>query len=160
MASQPTVVARPSDAAQNLRRTLAVVFGVIAVSGIVAWYLISAQQAERQAADRLPNSVRAVIHLENFIVNLNGSQESGFLRVGIDLGTALEEKDLRADRGLPFQPRVRDAILSVLATRKSDDLLTPAGKDKLKQDLLQAIQTRLPELQVREVYFTEFLVQR
>jgi len=153
-------MAKAPGAANTLGRALAIVGGVIVVLGLVAWFVWSSQAAQREAAARAPGGVRAVIHLENFIVNLNGSRESSFLRVGIDLGSALEEKEVREERGVPFKPRVRDVILSVLATRTSDDLLSASGKAKLKQDLLQALQERVPELQVREVYFTEFLVQR
>jgi flagellar basal body-associated protein FliL len=31
---------------------------------------------------------------------------------------------------------------------------------KLKEDLLHALQERLPGLEVEDVYFTEFLIQR
>jgi len=55
---------------------------------------------------------------------------------------------------------VRDAILGVLAEAKVNDLMTAAGKTKLKADLLHALQERIPQLGVEEVYFTEFLIQR
>ena len=55
---------------------------------------------------------------------------------------------------------IRDSILTVLAQCKSGDLLTPEGKTKLKADLLAALNRDVPALQAREVYFTEFLVQR
>ena len=55
---------------------------------------------------------------------------------------------------------IRDSILTVLAQCTSDQLLTPEGKAKLKADLLNALNRDVPELRAREVYFTEFLVQR
>jgi flagellar basal body-associated protein FliL len=55
---------------------------------------------------------------------------------------------------------VRDTILGVLALSKVDELMTAAGKTKLKQDLLRTLQERVPQLEVQEVYFTEFLIQR
>jgi flagellar basal body-associated protein FliL len=55
---------------------------------------------------------------------------------------------------------IRDSILTVLAQCKSDDLLQPEGKLKLKRDLVNALNRDVPALQAREVYFTEFLVQR
>ena len=56
--------------------------------------------------------------------------------------------------------RVRDAILAVLTSCKADELLTPDGKIQLKKNVLAAVQKNVPELGVRDVYFTEFLVQR
>ena len=55
---------------------------------------------------------------------------------------------------------VRDSILTVLAQCTSDRLLTPGGKAKLKADLINSLNHDVPELRVREVYFTEFLAQR
>ena len=48
----------------------------------------------------------------------------------------------------------------VLAQSRVDELLTAKGKTKLKEDLLHALQERIPALEVEEVYFTEFLIQR
>jgi flagellar basal body-associated protein FliL len=55
---------------------------------------------------------------------------------------------------------VRDTILGVLARAQPDEVLSREGKEKLKQELLQGLRARAPELGVQEVYFTEFLVQR
>ena len=71
------------------------------------------------------------------------------------LGVTLKEGDSRG----AYNGRLRDTILTVLGTGTVDQLLTPEGKTKLKADLLKAIQNRVPEIQCREVYFTEFLVQ-
>jgi flagellar basal body-associated protein FliL len=56
--------------------------------------------------------------------------------------------------------RTRDTILSVLAAAKANDLLTPEGKEALKHNLLAALNGRVPEIEARDIYFTEFLVQR
>jgi flagellar basal body-associated protein FliL len=56
--------------------------------------------------------------------------------------------------------RLRDTILGVLSTWRSDALLAPDGKQKLKQELVHALRERAPELGVEEIYFTDFLVQR
>jgi flagellar basal body-associated protein FliL len=57
-------------------------------------------------------------------------------------------------------PVLRDTILSVVSAYTADDLLTPTGKSKLKQELLTTLRERVPAAHVVEVYFTEFLVQR
>ena len=74
---------------------------------------------------------------------------------------AARQRISRGDQDLHFLvAEVRDTILSVLSEARVDDLLTAKGKAKLKQDLLQALQQRVPELAVEDVYFTEFLIQR
>jgi flagellar FliL protein len=102
------------------------------------------------------------MHLESFVVNLADSEENRFLRVGIDLGleNPLSAKEGKGGEGEVPIARIRDCILVVLSTWTSDALLAPEGKKKLKDELIRALRERAPELGVKEVYFTDFLVQR
>ena len=106
--------------------------------------------------------VRGVLHLEPFVVNLADSEDNRYLRVGIDLGleTALPAKEAKSgESGVPTA-RIRDCVLSVVTTWRSDALLAAEGKQKLKDQILHALQSQVPELRVKEIYFTDFLVQR
>jgi flagellar FliL protein len=94
--------------------------------------------------------------LETFVLNLAEPGQRSYLRVGIDLGLA---REIARGETAPVG-QVRDTILGVLADWKVDDLTTLKGKTKLKEDLLHALQERVPGLGVEEVYFTEFLIQR
>src|SRR5579885_2445727 len=112
-----------------------------------------------QAAPKKQENIKATLHLEGFVVNLADPDGNRYLRLGMDLGLAKELEVQKGKGGPDPTPAIRDAVLSVLSTRLSDDLLTPEGKAKLKDDLLHTLQDRVPSLQVREVYFTDFLVQ-
>jgi len=107
-------------------------------------------------------TVKAVMHLEPFVVNLADSEENRFLRVGIDLGleNPVSAKEGKGGEGEVPTARIRDCILAVLSSCHSDALLAPEGKQKLKDELVHALRERAPELAVKEVYFTDFLVQR
>ena len=102
------------------------------------------------------------MHLEPFVVNLADTEDNRFLRVAVDLGleNALPAKEGKGGEGEVPTARIRDCILSVLSTWRSDALLAPGGKQKLKEELIRALGACAPELGVREVYFTDFLVQR
>ena len=107
-----------------------------------------------------PPKVTTVMHLETFVVNLADEDQHTFLRVGIDLGITGEEKKAKeGESAMPTSP-IRDAILSVLMATHSTDLGTVDGKQKLKEQLLQRLKERQPQLHVQEVYFTEYLLQR
>jgi len=99
---------------------------------------------------------KGTLHLETFVLNLADPGQKSYLRVGMDLGLA------RATGQKEIVPigQVRDTILGVLAESKVEELITAAGKTKLKADLLRALQERVPGLEVEQVYFTEFLIQR
>ncbi len=133
---------------------VAIVLLLLLCGGSAAWFWLDSGPSPEAAS---ANRVRSTLHLDTFVLNLADTDQRSYLRVGIDLGLRGQGK-----RGEPAAPtaQVRDTILGVLAQAKVDDLLTAAGKAKLKQDLLQALQERLPQLEVEEVYFTEFLIQR
>jgi flagellar protein FliL len=134
-------------------------FGFVVVVLLLAsagvWFFILRKDPSAAEASAQPQ-VRSTLHLDTFVLNLSDPDQRSYLRVGIDLGLSREEKRGEA---APIA-EVRDTILGVLAQGKVDELLTEAGKTKLKQDLLAALQQRLPQLGVMEVYFTEFLIQR
>src|ERR1700690_1542960 len=152
-------MAEESKAAKNVswarRFALPFLLAAIALTAVGGWFWRDAGgEASAQAGEG--HAVRSTLHLETFVMNLAAPEQRSYLRVGIDLGLNHEAK---RGEDLPVA-RVRDSILGVLALARVDDLLTAVGKNKMKQDLLHALQERVPELGVEEVYFTEFLIQR
>jgi flagellar FliL protein len=145
---------------------IALVLGFLLVAVIAGggWFLFhskkSAEAAAPATAAAAPSAsgVKSLMHLESFVINLEDEQGSGYLRVGIDLG--LENEIKEGPESKTYESQVRDVILETLGKRSADELLTADGKAKLKEDLLKAIQTKVPEIHCHEIYFTEFLVQR
>lgn len=134
---------------------------VLALATGGAWYRFGRSASRVPQKAKAVSAVRAVLHLEPFLVNMADPDGDRFLRVGIDLGLdgGLGEHDSAAQNTPPIA-RTRDTILIVLTTCKAGALLSPEGKATLKEELTKALRERVPELGVREVYFTEFLVQR
>jgi len=122
------------------------------------WKRASSRAQAVQSAVATPE-VNSVLQLDSFVVNLQDPSGNGYLRVSIDLGLASTAKEDDKEKQTTYLPRVRDTILGILGSRTVDELLTPDGKTKLKADLLKAINATVPELECKEVYFTEFLVQ-
>jgi flagellar FliL protein len=131
---------------------------VLAIAGGGGWFYLH-QSKTAQAATPKPEELHTV-HLEGFTVNLADVEENHFLRITIDLGLGHVPKAAKEGESDIPTARVRDAILTVLTAGKADTLITQEGKANLKAAVLSALQQRAPELDVREVYFTEFLVQR
>jgi len=164
----PSSPAVPPQAASVRRKSslpkvaLIVTLAVLGVS-IGAWLAFGrGDSADVAAGDSSGNPALTTVHLEGFTVNLADREENHFLRVTMDL--ALDhlppgaEKD-KPSAALPMS-HVRDTILSVLTECQADALLTADGKSQLKKKLLEALNRAVPELGVRDIYFTEFLVQR
>ena len=104
--------------------------------------------------------VQSTLHLDTFVLNLAGADERAYLRVGIDLGLRGQPKKEKESDPTASVALVRDTILGVLSSARPDDILTLQGKQTLKANILRALHERVPELEVQEVYFTEFLIQR
>jgi flagellar basal body-associated protein FliL len=153
-------VAEPHPSSSDRRRRSArhrrvLLAAVLSATGLTVWYGTSCSRTNLASAGADP-AVRSTLHLETFVLNLADTDQKAYLRVGIDLGLS---EEIKPGQPLPVAA-VRDTILGVLGEAKVDDLATAAGKEKLKQDLLHALQNRVPQIGVQEIYFTEFLIQR
>ncbi len=160
--------AKQNGSANVGRKSPMAVFALIAVVAVVvgvggAWlFLGQSHGGDSTSASEGTSSAPVVVHLEGFTVNLADREDNHFLRVTMDL--ALDHVPQGASRekpatGVPMA-RIRDTILAVLTVCNADTLLTPDGKIQLKKNLLTALNRDVPDVGVRDIYFTEFLVQR
>lgn len=118
------------------------------------------------------------------IVNLADPSKTTYLRAGVVLEFAPNSEDYFNETPVPSAgegakvetvkevyttsfkdelntrlPVINDAINTLLSTKKFDQIYTSEGKEALRQELMQAINSRLPSYKVIQVYFTEFVVQ-
>ena len=148
------------------KATMAAVAAAVAALVLGVWWYSSQKSSTPSADNSGAGSGLTILPLESFTVNLADAEEGRFLRVTMALGVAgqlpamTKGSDKAPESSAVSIAVIRDSILAVLAQSKSDDLLTPQGKAKLKQDLITALDRDVSALQVREVYFTEFMVQR
>ncbi|HTP69330.1 MAG TPA: flagellar basal body-associated FliL family protein [Dongiaceae bacterium] len=140
----------------------AVLLVAIGAGGILVWLIGPRSHTDAATIHGAANASPAVVHLDGFTVNLADPEDNHFLRVTLDLEIdymPVPTERSKPNSGLPMA-RIRDAILSELTVCKADDLLTPAGKQQLKKNLLDTLNRRNPDLGIHEIYFSEFLVQR
>jgi flagellar basal body-associated protein FliL len=147
---------------QKSKSSPLLIFVLLAAIGAGAYWFISRRHDVQAApSDPKANSVTSVIHLDSFVVNLADPSQTAFLKVGIDLGvTAAPAEGKSGDANTAVLPKIRDTMLSVLSTWQSGGLLAANGKARLKEQILNALHQQVPTVPVKEVYFTEFLVQR
>lgn len=129
-----------------------------------------------------------------FTVNVPGAPgQSHYLKCSIQLewdgmepaggggegkGPALDETGKEIERRMP---KITDIIINILSSQSYDELLRPAGKQKMKEAIVTEINAILPEIQrdpkeeekrkkdphaepppsgkLRNAFFTEFIVQ-
>ena len=93
--------------------------------------------------------------MKPFVINLAGDQKR-FLRVKMDL----ELKDQATMEQVRSQlPRVKDKILTILSSKKFQDINTVEGKNKLRAEISTAIDALYTKGTVTNVYLTDFVVE-
>jgi flagellar FliL protein len=157
---------------------IAVVVGVVIATlgvGGVVYYLAHTGRLPMQsgAAQKTEVSVLATTHavvLEPLLVNLADAGGSSYLKVALTLRVAdvIDKKGAKAndeksknDKGADDAvAAVRDTVLTVLGRQTADGLLAADGKEHLKAELKEALAEHNADLKMKDVFFTDFLVQR
>jgi flagellar protein FliL len=101
--------------------------------------------------------VKATLPLEPFLVNLADSDEVRFVKTTFQLGLA-EEPTEEMKNGAAIAA-IRDSIISLLTSKKSEQILTPEGKDVLRHEIRSRVNSISPKTKVLEVYIVDFVVQ-
>jgi flagellar protein FliL len=169
------------------KKMLIIIIAVVVVIGAAgAFFLLggkkkSGEGEEAEAAHEEEHKHYETAKLDTFIVNL--SQSGSFLKTTIllefDPVLAVEKGhgEAKAEGGggghggggetsLPGilghrEPMIKDAIIRLLSSKKGEEVLSPEGKETMKEELIDAINeaTGAEEPPVIGIYFSEFLVQ-
>ncbi len=104
-----------------------------------------------------PETVGVMYKLEPaFIVNLADPEVTMYARVSVTLEVSSPEVVLEVQKR---EPIIRDAIIEILSNKTSRELRSPEGREQLKLEIIKRVNTILVQGGIRNVYFTEFVVQ-
>jgi flagellar FliL protein len=178
-ASAPTPLAAPvAEKFPIVPLLIAVVVGVVIATlgvGGVIYYLahtgrLPMQGGAAQKTEALALATTHAMVLEPLLVNLADGGGSSYLRVALTLRVAdvADKKSAKAndqkskdDKGTDDAvAAVRDTVLTVLGRQTADGLLASDGKERLKTELKAALAEHNADLKVKDIFFTDFLVQR
>ncbi len=160
MESKPVVENKPVVETKGKSRILLIVIGVVVfiVLGTAAFFAtpyLKTKFAKKSLPQ--PEQVKATLVLEPFLVNLADKQEVRFLKTSFQLGLAEELKE-EANNAVIIAA-MRDSIISLLSAKTADEILSPQGKDKLREEVRIRIRSVAPSIKVLEVYIVDFVVQ-
>lgn len=94
--------------------------------------------------------------LETFTVNLLSESGRRYLKVQMNLEMGGEELSPELEEKKPV---FRDIIIRILSSKSLEEISTIKGKEKLKEEIVNEINLRLKDGKVKNVYFTDFVVQ-
>jgi len=98
----------------------------------------------------------AIRPLEPFLANLADESGSRYLKTTIQVEFVGNEPPASIEARMP---QIRDAVLTLLTSKTFADIRTPAGKESLRDDVIDRLNQVLQSASVKAVYFTEFIVQ-
>jgi flagellar FliL protein len=107
----------------------------------------------------ITDRVKSTMDLDSFLVNLADEESTRFVKVTFRLG--LNESNLGEElKGNPVVlSATRDTIISLLSTKKAEELLSIEGKKRLREEIRERVNPILPEGEVVEVFIMEFVIQ-
>ncbi len=114
------------------------------------------QEEEVVEGDVGRSEMGPIYPLETFIVNLADAGEPRYLKITVNLELEESDAEEEVDRRLP---QIRDLFLSLLPTKKSEQLQNMEGKQAVKDELVENLNAILQTGQVSQIYFTDFVIQ-
>lgn len=144
-----------------------VVLGVLGGGGFAAWKFFLQPKAAGDAAENATaegageHKVEAetggqLVTLDSFVVNLSDPMGRRYLKTTLDVevANAAAAAELTA-----AMPKVKDTLLLLLSSKSFADISSMDKKIELKNDIVSRLNQIIGKNKVRNVYFTEFVVQ-
>jgi flagellar FliL protein len=137
---------------------LIIIIAVVAIAGGIGAFVFFSKPGEDKAAIKETKKVEegVMFALEPFTVNLTDPRGARFLRVALYLELA---GPAVAEMAKARTPQIRDAIITLLTAKTSEELIHPEGKLQLKDEINIRINQILGENAVRDVFLTDFVMQ-
>lgn len=140
---------------------LVVVVLLLGGGGVVGWMMLSGDEdlaaLEAGGDDGSREGTEALnFPLETFVVNLNDPGGKRYLKTKIELEYTNERL---ADEFNARLPQLRDVILLLLSSKTLAEIQGIEGKIALRRELIMRINQLLNRGKVRNLYFTQFVIQ-
>jgi len=147
------------------RAVLFVVFGgVLLLLGIGGFFAYSKFLAPQPALEETgttgkktpATSMGEIFSLEPFVVNLADPQGKRYLKLQIKIEVA----DLLVlEKAGKAEPKMRDMVIMLLTSLSFEEVMTPEGKIRIRDELLERFNQIMRPDRINNIYFTEFVVQ-
>ncbi|QNB45761.1 hypothetical protein BR63_05205 [Thermanaerosceptrum fracticalcis] len=138
--------------AKNIRLILLAV--VILLLGVFVFWIVNLSQPTKgQETENKKVQLGPMFETESFTVNLSESTKR-YIKAQFALELSNSKVKSELEEKLPL---LQDAIITVLAKQSLEVLSTPEGKEKLKESVMEAVNSFLEKGKVQKVYFKSFL---
>ncbi len=103
-----------------------------------------------------PNAVGEMVALDPFVVNLADPKGNRYLKMTISMEVETVEA---AERAKKLAPKLRDIVIMMLTSLSFEEVMTPEGKLRIRDELLDRFNRVTKPDRIKNIYFSEFVVQ-
>ncbi|MBU0674034.1 MAG: flagellar basal body-associated FliL family protein [Proteobacteria bacterium] len=161
---EPQATEEPAAPKKKSKKMLLIIgLVVIILAGAGGFFAYTKFAATEPPADPVgtekkskPETIGAIYRLEAFTVNLADPKGKRYLKVKIELEMSAESG---VELATQADPKLRDMVIMLLTSLTFEDVMTPEGKIRIRDELLDRFNRILRPEKVRNIYFTEFVVQ-
>ncbi len=161
---------------------------LLIILGVVAFFLLKKHAPEaskenhgKPAAEvHVPElnpsaAIGPMIEIKDFIVNIISEGDRHYVKAAITIelldnpaistatggahGDSKTGNDLAKEEATQRMPQIRDSILLLIGNKTYEELQDLQGKKQLKAELTSKLNSILHNGKVKEIYFTDFVVQ-
>ncbi len=97
-----------------------------------------------------------MVELDPFVVNLSDPRGKRYLKLKITIELA---PDVTVEKVTPYMPKMRDMVIMLLTSLTFDEVMTPEGKIRIRDELFERFNLILRPNRIKNIYFTNFVVQ-
>lgn len=164
------------DSGKSKKKLIIIAVIVIITLGALAYFFLlgsnepssalsSEAQSSTQAADseNAANPVGSALYVampRPFIFNVSGSSRDRIVQIKVQL---LVRGDVNEETAKKHIPLIEGTLLSIFSTTTADELSTSAGKETLRFNALEKVQSELEKVEdskvIERVLFTGFVMQ-
>lgn len=131
---------------------------VLIAAGAGAYFFVFSKKTDNkgEASKQSKETSGVNFSFDPFVVNLMDSGGTKYLKVSIQIELA-DAKIM--EKAKSKTPQLRDAIITLITNKTSEELITAEGKIMLKDEIKQRANQILGEGTVLNVYLTDFVMQ-
>jgi len=135
---------------------------IIIIQAVAAYYIVfnillkHPNHAEMPQQQKENLAVGFFYEINDIVVNPSGSGGRRYLVLEIGLETDEEKVVAEAESKEIW---IRDAILTLLTNKTSDELMDVAARRILKKEIIGIINRKLAEGQFKNIYFKKYIIQ-
>lgn len=138
------------------------VFLILTGGGFAAYKFLLSKPENEKESEKITKEVKSTedhgveVEVGTFIANLSDKDADRYIKVTIIMEVQDEKVKEEATKRMP---QIKDSINTLLFTKTSEELKSPEGIEKLKEEIIKRTNAILPLGGVKDVYFTEFIIQ-